>query len=78
MLQKRLLCNYLLELRGFSATADSQDMVIAAFLRSMFLNELPVGFLQKLIDNATSLPNSDSAIKQVYKQKLLLLLNYLI
>lgn len=69
MLQQRLLANYLLELRGFSSTSDSQNMATAAFVRSMFADEFPNDFLQALIDTAVSLPDGTEVIKQVLEGK---------
>lgn len=65
LFQQRLLANYLLELRGFSATSDFQDVVVAALVRALFMDELPGNFLQFLIDTALSLPNGVQVVKQV-------------
>jgi hypothetical protein len=65
LFRSRLLSSYLLELRGFSATSDLQETVVAAFVRSMFASELPVNFLQFLIETAMELPNSELVITEV-------------
>ncbi|KAI6184022.1 U-box domain-containing protein [Aphelenchoides bicaudatus] len=64
--QKRLLANYLMELRGFSAASDFQDAVVAAFVRVLYLSEFPANFLQLLIDTAITLPNGNQVVKEAF------------
>jgi hypothetical protein len=65
LFRHRLLANYLLELRGFSAMSDFQDVVVAAFVRSLFVDEQPGNFTHFLIDTALQLPNGVQVLGEV-------------
>jgi hypothetical protein len=65
LIKKRVLVNYLLELRGFSAVSAEQEMTVAALVRVMLLGEMPSGFLESLLEDALSLPGGESVVKEV-------------